>query len=104
MRRDLKCLAPHVNLLININKRIDEEDPRTPCPTSEQPTKPEYHRPLIFLHRTTLVFYFIIIISFTCTTFTTQNRDKGREATIRNKEPIVRIREQMLGPSSQARK
>ena len=97
-------MAPHINLLININKRINKEDPWPPSTSSEEPSKPEYNRSFIFLQIKCFIFYIITSVIFTCTTLTTQNRDKGKEATIRKREPIVRISEQILGPSSQAEK
>ena len=45
----------------------------------------------------------LVIESFTWTTFTTKNRDNGREATTSIKDPRVRMFANTLGPSSQAK-
>ena len=40
-------------------------------------------------------------LSYSCTTFTTKSRETGRETTMRSSEPMVMMRAQMPGPSSQ---
>jgi hypothetical protein len=49
LRRYIEGLCPHVYLLVDVHTGNDEEDPRTPGSTRQQPTQPEYHRPLVFL-------------------------------------------------------
>jgi hypothetical protein len=45
----IKILDPHVYFLVDVHTGNDEEDSRTPGSTRQQPTQPEYHRPLVFL-------------------------------------------------------
>jgi hypothetical protein len=47
----IKILDPHVYLLVDVHTGNDEEDPRTPGSTRQQPTQPEYHGPLVFLKK-----------------------------------------------------
>ena len=42
-------MAPHVNLLIHVNTRNDEEHSRTPSSSCQQPTQPEDDGPLVLL-------------------------------------------------------
>ena len=44
-----KSLTPHINLLVDINTRNDEEHPRTPSSSRQQPTQPEDDGPLVLL-------------------------------------------------------
>jgi hypothetical protein len=53
LRWYIEILDPHVYLLIDVHAGNDEEDPRTPGSTRQQPTQPEYHRPLVFLKKKT---------------------------------------------------
>ena len=49
MRRDVVCLGSHVNLLILVNTRDDEEDPGTSGPAREEQTQPEDDGSLVLL-------------------------------------------------------
>ena len=49
MRRDLVCASSHVNLLVDVNTRNDEEHSRTPSSSRQQPTQPEDDGPLVLL-------------------------------------------------------
>ena len=51
MWRNIKSLSPHINLLINIHTRDDEEHSRTTSATCEEQPKAEYDSSLIFLVR-----------------------------------------------------
>ena len=42
-------MAPHVNLLVDINTGNDEEDPRTPGSSCQEPAQPEDDGPLVLL-------------------------------------------------------
>ena len=47
--------CPHVNLLVNVHTRDDEEHPRALGASHQKTTKPEYDHSLVFLkHRTLL--------------------------------------------------
>ena len=46
---NLKCLGPHVNLLIHVNTGNDKEHPRTPGPSCQQSAQSEDDCPLILL-------------------------------------------------------
>ena len=47
--RDLVSRCSQVNLLVDINTRNDEEDPRTPSSSCQQPAQPEDDGPLVLL-------------------------------------------------------
>ena len=49
MRRDLVCASPHIDLLVDIHTRNDEEHSRTPGSSRQQPTQSEDDRPLVLL-------------------------------------------------------
>jgi hypothetical protein len=49
LRWHIEGLCPHVYLFVDVHTGNDEEDPRTPGSTRQQPTQPEYYRPLVFL-------------------------------------------------------
>ena len=42
-------MAPHINLLIHVNTRNDEEHSWTPSSSRQQPTQPEDDGPLVLL-------------------------------------------------------
>ena len=42
-------MAPHVNLLVDINTGNDEEDSRTPGSSCQEPAQPEDDGPLVLL-------------------------------------------------------
>ena len=42
-------MSPHVDLLVSVHTGQDEEDPRTPGPSYQQPAQPEDDGPLVLL-------------------------------------------------------
>ena len=47
--RNFKSLSPHIHFLVNVDTGDDEEDPRPPGSSSQQPAQPEDDGPLVLL-------------------------------------------------------
>ena len=47
--RDIVCLSPHVNLLVDVDARNDEEDAGSPGSAGEKTTQPEDDCSLVLL-------------------------------------------------------
>ena len=47
--RDLVVVCPHVHLLVRVHTGEDEEHPRAPRSSHQQPTQPEDDGPLVLL-------------------------------------------------------
>ena len=50
--RNLVVVGPHVDLLVGVHTREDEEHPRAPGPAHQQPAQSEDDGPLILLRQT----------------------------------------------------
>ena len=55
LRGNFKCHAPHVDLNVGVNTGDDEEDPRAPRSSRQQPAQPEDDGPLVLLDKYWLV-------------------------------------------------
>ena len=104
MRRNIVGCCPHINLLIDIKTRDDEEDPRPLSSPPEEPAQSEDDGPLVLLVSFGQQDLVHLTSSNTCTTFTTKNKESGKVAAMRSSEHPVRKMEKSPEASSQTAK
>lgn len=66
---NFKSLSSHINFLINIHTGNDEEDPRTPCSTREEPSQAEDDCSLILLEDNSGTVFIIYICNVLCSLY-----------------------------------
>ena len=99
MRRDVKCLGPHVDDLESVHTGNNKEDTGTASPASQEATHPEYDGPLELLdHLGTNQRPGLLTNERTELTFTTNMRLRGSVTRIRMTATMVSSLVQATGP------